>query len=84
MVDAALDLTPLIHKGESVEFKCYIGREGGTVPGKWGHIIGLANNREGSQRFVKARLAWRVDIDQKRFEETRGESAVCDTSGYTN
>jgi hypothetical protein len=54
IVDASLDLTQLIRKGETAEFKCYTNREGGTTWGKWGHIIGLANNQGGRQRFVKA------------------------------
>jgi hypothetical protein len=84
IVDARLNLTPQIRKGETVEFKCYTNREGGTTPGKWGHIIGLANNHSGQKRFVKARLAWRVDIENKRFEPITGEVVQCDTSGYTD
>jgi hypothetical protein len=84
VVDAALDLTPIIRKGETVEFKCYTNREGGTTWGKWGHIVGLANNRAGQKRFVKARLAWRADIESKRFEPVTGEAVHCDTSGYTD
>jgi hypothetical protein len=84
IVDASLDLTPLIRKGETVEFKCYTNHEGGTTWGKWGHVVGLANNREGQKRFVKARLAWRVDIENKRFQAITGEAVRCDTSGYTD
>jgi hypothetical protein len=84
MVDAALDLTPLIRKGETVEFKCYTAHEGGTTWGKWGHVIGLADNGNGLKRFVKARLAWRVDVKEKRFNELKGQSVTCDTAGYTN
>ena len=84
VVDAALDLTPLIRKGESVEFKCYTAHEGGTTWEKWGHVIGLADNNNGLKRFVKARLAWRVNTKEKRFEPLEGQSVTCDTSGYTD
>ena len=84
VVDAALDLTPLIRKGEAVEFKCYTDREGGTTWGKWGHVVGLADNQGGRKRFVTARLAWRVNINEKRFEEMKGEAVRCDTSGSTD
>jgi hypothetical protein len=84
IIDASLNLTPLIRKGETIEFKCYTNREGGTTAGKWGHIIGLANNHSGQKRFVKARLAWRVNIENKRFEPITGEAVQCDTSGYTD
>jgi hypothetical protein len=84
IVDTSLDLTPLIRKGETVEFKCYTNHEGGTTWGKWGHVVGLANNRRGQKRFVKARLAWRVDIENKRFQPIMGEAVQCDTSGYTD
>jgi hypothetical protein len=83
-VDAGLDLTRLIRKGETVEFKCYTKREGGTTWGKWGHIVGLANNDEGRERLVTARMAWRVNINGKRFEAIKGETVHCDTSGYTD
>ncbi|MGB7668940.1 MAG: hypothetical protein WBL66_16920, partial [Candidatus Acidiferrales bacterium] len=82
VVDAALDLTRLIRKGESIEFKCYTAHEGGTTPGKWGHVIGLADNHGGSKRFVRARLAWKVDVMEKRFEELKGQWVTCDTAGY--
>jgi hypothetical protein len=82
VVDAVLDLTPLIKAGESPEFKCYTGHEGGTTWGKWGHIVGLANNHRGTKRFVKARLAWRVNIANKRFETIDDKAVRCDTSGY--
>jgi len=84
LVDAVLDLTPLIKAGESLEFKCYTGTEGGTTWGKWGQIIGLANNQQGRKRFVSARLAWRVNVKEKRFEEINGEKVECDTAGYTD
>lgn len=83
VVDAALDLTPLIQKGETVEFKCYTAHEGGTTWGKWGHVIGLANNHDGLERLVHARLAWRVNVKEKRFEKLH-DPVTCDTSGYTN
>ena len=84
IVDAALDLTPVIRKGESIEFKCYTAREGGTTWSKWGHVIGLADNHAGLKRFARARLAWRVDVKEKRFEELTGQSVTCDTSGYAD
>jgi hypothetical protein len=84
LVDAALDLTSLIRKGETVEFKCDTDHEGGTRLGEWGHVIGLADNKSGLNRFVKARLAWRVNIKEKRFEEMTGQSVTCNTSGYTD
>ncbi|MBI3555431.1 MAG: hypothetical protein HY074_04110 [Deltaproteobacteria bacterium] len=84
VVDAVLDLTPLIRPGESPEFKCYTSHEGGTTWGKWGRVIGLADNQRGTNRFVKARLAWRVNIRDKRFEEIRGEKVECDTTGYAD
>lgn len=84
LVDAVLDLTPLIKAGESMEFKCYTDHEGGTTWGKWGHIIGIANNQNGRKRFVRARMAWRVNIKKKRFEEIKGEKVECDTSGYSD
>jgi hypothetical protein len=31
VVDAALNLTPLVKPGENLEFKCYTGREGGDL-----------------------------------------------------
>lgn len=58
-VDASLDLTPWMRTGEDAEFKCYTTHAGGTTWPKWGHIIGLADNKNGAKRFVKARLAWR-------------------------
>jgi hypothetical protein len=84
VVDAVLDLTPLIQSGENAEFKCYTDQEGGTTWGKWGHIVGLANNQQGRKRFVTARLAWRVNTRQKRFEQIVGKKVTCDTSGYTD
>jgi hypothetical protein len=82
VVDAALNLTPLIKKNETVQFKCYTAHEGGTTWGKLGHVIGLADNKGGTKRFVGARLAWRVNVKEKRFEEIKGEKVVCDTAGY--
>ena len=83
-VDASLDLTHLIRKNETLAFKCYTAHEGGTTWGKWGHVIGLADNENGAKRFVKARLAWRVDVKVKHFDEIRSQSVTCDTSGYTD
>src|SRR5664280_570419 len=84
LVEAFLDLTPLVKTGESMEFKCYTSHEGGTTWGKWGHVIGLADNQHGRKRFVRARMAWRVNVNKKRFEEIKGEKVECDTSGYTD
>ena len=84
VADAALDLTSLIRKGETVEFKCYTAQEGGTTWRKWGHVIGLADNENGLKRFLRARLAWRVDVKDKRFEELKGQSVTCDTSGFSD
>jgi hypothetical protein len=84
VVDAVLDLTPLVRKGENVEFKCYTAREGGTAPGKWGHVIGLADNKNGLRRFVRARLAWRVNTQERQFQELKGQPVTCDTSGYAD
>ena len=67
VVDAVLDLTPLVRTGEKLEFKCSADHEGGTRWGKWGHVIGLANNHGGTKRWVNARLAWRVNVKQKQF-----------------
>ena len=82
VVDASLDLTHVIRKDEMIAFKCYTAHEGGTTWGKWGHIVGLADNDNGQKRFVKARLAWRVDIHGRRFQELKGQSVTCDTSGF--
>jgi hypothetical protein len=84
VVDAVLDLTPLIKTNETLEFKCYTSNEGGTTWEKWGHVIGLANNQHGKKRFVRARLAWRVNVKEKRFEEIKGEKVECDTAGYAD
>lgn len=84
LVDAVMDLTPIIKTGESLEFKCYTDNEGGTTWGKWGQIIGLANNDQGSKRIVKARLSWRVNIKERRFEEIKDKEVECDTAGYTD
>jgi hypothetical protein len=83
-VEAVLDLTPLVKTGENIEFKCYTSHEGGTTWGKWGHVIGLADNQQGRKRFVRARMAWRVNVKKKRFEEIKGEKVKCDTSGYSD
>ena len=82
VVDASLDLTDVIRKDDAFAFKCYTAHEGGTTWGKWGHVIGLADNDNGQKRIVKARLAWRVNIIEKRFEELKGQSVTCDTSGF--
>lgn len=84
VVDASLDLTRVIRKNETFAFKCYTAHEGGTTWGKWGHVIGIADNESGTKRFVKARLAWRVDVKGKSFQVLKGESVACDTSGYAN
>ena len=84
VVDAFLDLTPLIESGETVEFKCYTDTEGGTTWSKWGHVIGLANNERGRKRFVRARLAWRVNVAEKKFEAIRDKPVRCDSRGYTD
>jgi hypothetical protein len=84
IVDAALELTHQIRKGESVEFKCCTAHEGGTTWGEWGHVIGLADNENGLKRFVRPRLAWRVDIKKRRFERITGQPVTCDTSGYAD
>ena len=84
VVDASLDLTRVIRKGEDVEFKCYTTHEGGTTWGKWGHIIGLADDDNGLKRIAKARLAWRVDVVQKRFEQLKNEPVTCDMTGYAD
>lgn len=84
LVEAVLDLTPLIETDETLEFKCYTSKEGGTTWGKWGHVVGLANNQHGKKRFVRARLAWRVNVKEKRFEEIKGEKVECDTAGYAD
>lgn len=84
VVEASLDLTHVIRKSETLAFKCYTSHEGGTTWGKWGHVIGLADNENGAKRFVKARLGWRVDVKEKRFEELKGQPITCDTSGYTD
>lgn len=83
-VAASLNLTYLIRKNETLAFKCYTAHEGGTTWGKWGHVIGLADNDNGLRRYVRARLAWRVKVNEKRFEEIKGQSVTCDTSGYDN
>jgi hypothetical protein len=82
-VEAVLDVTKLIKKEEFIEFQCYTKNEGGTGWKKWGHIIGLVNNDNGKKRFARARLAWRVDIQNKRFEKI-SEKTDCDTIGYAD
>jgi hypothetical protein len=84
LVDAVLDLTPLVRKGENVEFKCYTAREGGTTREKWGYVICLADKKNGLRRFVKARLSWRVNTQERQFQELKGQSVTCDTSGYAD
>jgi len=79
IVHAVVDLTPLIKPGEIPYFKCHIDSEG---PTKWGNVVGLANNHSGKRRFVKARLAWKVNTKEQRFEEVKGQAVSCDTSGY--
>jgi|GEM_PF-3677033 len=82
IVNAVLDLTSVVNTDESVEFKCYTNNEGGTTWKKWGHIVGLANNENGKKRYVKARLAWRVNVKEKRFETIENKVVTCDTTGY--
>jgi hypothetical protein len=84
IVDAVLDLTPLIKSGETMDFKCYTDIEGGTTWTKWGHVMGLADNQRGRKRFVKARLAWRVNVSEKRFEPISKKPVRCDTTGYAD
>jgi hypothetical protein len=79
IVDAAVDLTPLIRKGEDPLFKCHVNSEGRT---RWGHVVGLGDNQRGHKRFVVPRLAWRVNTKEKRFDEIKGEAVTCDASGY--
>jgi|SRR5579862_1726806 hypothetical protein len=81
IVHDVLDLTPLITSGENVEFKCQTDTEGGATWKKWGHVIGLANNQRGTKRFATARLAWRVNVIEKRFDPIK-KPVRCDTSGY--
>ncbi len=82
IVDAYLDLTPLVKSGETPEFKCFAGTAGGTTWGRWGHIVGLADNHGGKKRFVRARLAWRVNVAAKQFEPITAKTVTCDTRGY--
>lgn len=82
VVDASLDLTHLIRKNDTSSFKCYTAHEGGTTWPKWGHIIGLADNDNGMKRIAKTRLAWRVNVNERRFEELKGQSVTCDMTGY--
>ncbi len=82
IVDAYVDLTPLIRAGETPEFKCYVGTEGGSTWGRWGRVVGLGDNHGGKKRFVKARLAWKVNVAAKQFEPITGKTVTCDTSGY--
>ena len=81
-VEAVLDLTDVIKPNETTEFKCYTKHEGGTTWRHWGHIVALADNHQGKVRFVKGRLAWRVNIRQKRFEPIPSARVHCDTAGY--
>jgi hypothetical protein len=78
-VDAVLDLTPLIKKGEDPLFKCHLNSEGRT---RWGRVVGLGDNQRGHKRFLTPRLAWRVNIKEKRFDEIKEEPTSCDASGY--
>lgn len=82
IVEAALELTPLLKTRETVEFKCHTDTEGGATWEKWGHIIGLADNQRGRKRFVNARLAWKVNVPQQRFDPIRTKTVRCDTTGY--
>lgn len=84
VVDASLDLTHVIQKDDTPSFKCYTAHEGGTTWGKWGHIVGLADNDNGLKRVAKARLSWRVDVLKKRFEELKEQSVTCDMTGYAD
>lgn len=79
IVDAALDLTPIIKSGEEPLFKCHVNSEGRT---RWGRVVGLGDNRRGHKRFLTPRLAWRVNTKEKRFDEITGEAVTCDASGY--
>jgi hypothetical protein len=79
IVDAVLDLTPLIRKGEDPLFKCHVNSEGRT---RWGHVVGLGDNHRGHKRFLVPRFAWRVNAKEKCFEEIRGDPVTCDASGY--
>jgi hypothetical protein len=80
IVHAVLDLTNLRRGSEVPEFKCHVNSEGRT---RWGHVVGLGDNRAGTERYITPRLAWRVDITGKRFEEIKGQPVTCDTTGYT-
>jgi hypothetical protein len=82
IIEAVLDLTPVIKVGETPEFKCYTDHEGGATPGKWGHVVGLADNQRGTKRFVKPRVAWRVNVKEKRFDKIDDKATECDTRGY--
>jgi hypothetical protein len=84
IVEDALDLTLFIKGEETPEFKCYTVAEGGATWTKWGHVIGLADNQRGTKRLVKARLAWRVSIAEKRFEAIHDKPVRCDTTGYAD
>lgn len=79
IVDAVVDLTPLIKSREVPYFKCHIDSAG---PIRWGKVVGLADNHAGKRRFVKARLAWKVDAKERRFEQLKEGRVSCDTSGY--
>ena len=78
IVDAVLDLTPIIRKGEEPLFKCHVNSEGRT---RWGRVVGLGDNQRGHKRFLTPRLAWRVNTKEKHFEMLR-EPVTCDASGY--
>lgn len=83
IVEAVLNVTKTIKKEEFIEFQCYTKQEGGTGWEKWGHVIGLVNNDNGNKRLVTARVAWRVNINKKRFEKIT-EKTECDTIGYAD
>lgn len=78
-VDAILDLSATRKKEENPLFKCHINKEGRT---RWGHIVGLGDNLRGHKRFVVPRLAWRVNINEKRFDKIKDEPVTRDASGY--
>ncbi|MEQ1741458.1 MAG: hypothetical protein ABL869_03015 [Candidatus Nitrotoga sp.] len=82
-VEAVLNVTKTIKKEEFIEFQCYTKHEGGTGWEKWGHVIGLVNNDKGNKRFVTARVAWRVNVEKKRFEKI-SKKTECDTIGYAD
>jgi hypothetical protein len=78
-VEAILDLTRLARQGEIAYFKSRIESKGHT---RWGRVIGLGNNHQGKKRFITARLAWRVNIKERRFADIEGQRVTCDTTGF--